>query len=91
MDTLLWIGTVMIAGTFFGMFVFNWRFFFKKLRQGDDRISPVPWVGGLAGALALFLCPLEGAFDFWWVPFCLDFGCIPNSLWLAYAAATSKI
>lgn len=91
MEILRWIGTVMVGASFFGMAVYNWRFFLHKIRKGDDRMSPVPWVGGFAGMLALWLCPLESAFNFWWVPFCLDFGCIPNSLWLAYAAATSKL
>jgi hypothetical protein len=86
-----WIGTVIVAGFFVGLTIYNWRFFFEKITKGDLIMSPTPWVGGLAGLLALWICPLPGAFEYWWVPFCIDFGSIPNSLWLAYCAATSKL
>lgn len=91
METLQWIGTVIVGGFFVGLSIFNWRVFFQKIGQGDTRMSPVPWVAGFIGLLALWLCPIPEAFSYWWLPFCIDFGCIPNSLWLAYSAATSKL
>jgi hypothetical protein len=91
MEIMRWIGTVIVAGFFVGLTIYNWRFFFEKITKGDLIMSPTPWVGGLAGLLALWICPLPGAFEYWWVPFCIDFGSIPNSLWLAYCAATSKL
>ena len=91
MEIMRWIGTVIVAGFFVGLTIYNWRFFFAKITKGDLIMSPTPWVGGLAGLLALWICPLPGAFEYWWVPFCIDFGSIPNSLWLAYCAATTKL
>ena len=91
MEIMRWIGTVIVAGFFVGLTIYNWRFFFEKITKGDLIMSPTPWVGGLAGLLALWICPLPGAFEYWWVPFCIDFGSIPNSLWLAYCAATTKL
>lgn len=90
MEALRWILTVVAAGFFLGLAVYNWRFFFDKIRQGDDRMSPAPWVAGVVGAGALWLAPVEGAFDYWWVPFCLDFGSVPNVLYLAWRAAVTR-
>ena len=91
METLQWIGTAIFGAFFIGLAIFNWRFFALKIRRGDTRMSPAPWLGGIVGAFALWLCPLDGAFTWWWLPFCIDFGSIPNSLWVAYSAATSKV
>ena len=91
METLRWIGTAIVAASFVGLSIYNWRFFLHKIRRGDTRMSPVPWVAGAAGMLALWLCPLDSAFTWWWVPFVIDFGSIPNSLWVGFSAASSKI
>jgi hypothetical protein len=91
METLQWIGTVIVGGFFVGLSIFNWRFFFQKIGRGDARMSPVPWVAGFTGVFALWLCPIPETFSYWWVPFFIDFGSIPNSLWLAYSTATSKL
>ncbi len=90
MEALRWILAVIAGGFFVGLAIFNWRFFFEKIRAGDHRMSPAPWVAGIAGMAALWVCPLEGAFSYWWVPLCLDFGSIPNSLYVAYQAAISR-
>jgi hypothetical protein len=91
METLRWIGTGVVGAFFLGLSVYNWRFFLQKIQRGDTRMSPAPWVAGAAGMLALWLCPLEGSFAWWWVPFFIDFGSLPNTLWVAYSAATSKL
>ena len=91
MEDLLWIGTAVAGAFFIGLSVFNWRVFVKNILRGDTRMSPAPWIGGAAGAFALWLCPEEAAFTWWWIPFCIDFGSIPNTLWVAYSAATSKV
>ena len=90
MEILLWFGTLILAGFFLGLTVFNWRHFLTKTTKGDDRLSPVPLAGGLLGIAAAYVCPVDAVWNYWWIPLIVDFGCLPYPIWMAYAAAVNK-
>lgn len=58
----------------------NWHSAWRALR-GRKAPSPVPLVGGLAGAVAMLTSPWEGTSSLWWLPFLLDWGSIPVAVY----------
>lgn len=46
------------------------------------------FVGGIAGALGLLLCPLPGTGRWVWLPPLLDIGCLPAAILMCHAAFT---
>ncbi len=52
--------------------------------------SSILVVGGVAGALALWLSPFEGLRRYWWIPLFVDLHCAPLLVCLAYGVCTGK-
>ena len=77
-EALAWSATGLLAGLFAAVNAWNLRLIFSA--QGDeDRSggSPVIFVGGIAGALALFVMPIDGVRDWWWLALVVDLGTAP--------------
>jgi hypothetical protein len=51
--------------------------YFLRGRQS----SPLPLVGGLAGAAGLRLIPVPGVQAWWWLPLIFDYGSVPLILY----------
>ena len=48
-----------------------------RARPGERASSMIPCVGGLAGAIGLYLAPADAVRAYAWVPLLADFGCAP--------------
>lgn len=51
-----------------------------RFRRSGRRMSSVPLVGGIAGALAAVIAPLPALRPWLWVPLVVDVGCVPMLL-----------
>jgi len=60
--------------------VINWVIFRHNLESRRTKASSfsswVPLLGGLLGALSLWLVPVPEIKQFWWVPLVTDYGCV---------------
>lgn len=76
-ETICWIlgsaGLLFSLGCLVGNHGLLIRYAVKK-----KTASMIPFIGGLVGAGALILLPVQGARQYWWVPLILD----PGSLLL---------
>lgn len=52
-------------------------FAFLRIVKKKDGFSYVPVINGLIGALGLFLYPEKDFSAYLWVPFAIDWGCLP--------------
>lgn len=73
---ILWIiAVVLLALSLWAVLGNLWiafaGFFLKK------RESLLPFVGGIAGTIGLWLLPMSQTRHFWWVPLVIDLGCGP--------------
>ncbi len=57
-------------------------------RKGSTSLTL--FVGGIAGALSLLICPLPGTARWAWAPAVLDMGCIPAAFAIGYALITQR-
>ena len=54
----------------------NWFYVIQACRRmGSTSLTLI--LGGIAGALALFVAPVDGLWQWFWVPMLLDPGCLP--------------
>ena len=49
----------------------------KFLLPKGRHISPVPFLGGVLGALGLFVIPVKGVWRWFWISLIADVACIP--------------
>jgi hypothetical protein len=68
-------GLFTVAFLFFA--AFHWVVLIKNLCKAKTS-SPVPFVGGVCGMLAVLVSGLPEARHLWWIPYLLD----PASVWL---------
>lgn len=62
-----------------------------QARRHRATTSLLLFLGGVAGGLAMLICPLPGTNWWIWVPAMLDVGSIPAGLAIVYAVATGKV
>jgi len=67
--------TLIILGAWIAMF--NARVFVALIKK-QPAPSWLPLIGGLAGAVGVYMLPLPWARTFWWIPLLLDWGSIPG-------------
>ena len=51
---------------------------------GGSRVSPIMFIGGIAGAVALVLWPEPDLKAYWWLPFLIDF---PGTVGIGHGGA----
>lgn len=69
--------------------VMNWIIAYQGIFR-QKHASSVPILGGLMLAVGLATLPTETPFRFWWLPFLIDWGCVPMFVYAAWAHATGK-
>jgi hypothetical protein len=69
--------------------VMNWAIFFRGLIK-KKQSSWIPIIGGLFVAIGLNASPVEGLSRFLWLPFFVDWGCIPGLTHTAWFYLTGK-
>lgn len=79
---LQWTITALLGAFACYVIIFNWTIIAMRLFRTKRAPSLGPIVGGIAGAVALLLCPFDPAGNYWWVPIVVDPGC---GLMLAFA------
>lgn len=52
-------------------------FAYLRLIRKKNGYSYVPLINGLIGSVALVLYPNNGFSEYWWLPFVVDWGCLP--------------
>ncbi len=76
-DGLRWALAAVLAGAGVWISIHNARVFWLLVRGGSTQ-SWIPLLGGGLCALACWVAPWPGAFRFWWLPLCLDWGSLPG-------------
>ncbi len=76
LPTFRWCLTIPCLLVFAAFALLNLQIFFSQLRNPQGR-SLGPVVGGLFGAIGIFLMPIEGAMKYCWLPLVVDIGCGP--------------
>src|SRR5438309_312457 len=79
MDILAWTGTSTLAIASAWIVVLNWSAVVAGWRGGKHR-SWIPILGGSLGCAALMSVPDPGPRALWWIPFLVDYGCVPGLL-----------
>jgi hypothetical protein len=69
-----WLPMVAVAIPATWLAIANWRVIVRRKRREGSSIVPV--LGGVLGAFALALAPIDLR-QFLWLPFILDYGSIP--------------
>lgn len=78
---LLWgISLVLLALSAWLMFL-NWGVFWTIYVRKKHAPSWIPLLGGVLGAAALAINPQSELRVWWWVPFLVDWGCLPGLLY----------
>ena len=73
---MIYVATAMLI--LFGILSINhFVFAFLRLVKKKDGFSYVPLVNGLIGMGGFLLYPSETLNSLWWIPFVVDWGCIP--------------
>ena len=65
---------LLVIGVFF--IVMNWIIFYHNTFKGGHW-SFVFFMGAVLTAIGLAGLPVKGTWRFWWLPFFLDFTCVP--------------
>ena len=87
MIILRWILCGALVSAFLIFSLFNaWVVCREVVLKREIGLTFAPLMGGLTGLVALFVCPLEGALTFFWVPLIVDLGTVP---YLLYCMLTS--
>ncbi|MDO8341869.1 MAG: hypothetical protein Q7T48_01595 [Cellvibrio sp.] len=91
MNYLMWLISVPALLFFTLMFVTNWRIFYHNYIKKDSFTSVIPLVGGIAGAIGLWLLPVVDI-DFRWliIPLLIEWGCIPLFLVTGFSLLNRK-
>lgn len=76
-DVIRWIVFAPLALFFGAMLLGNWAIAINNIR-GKKFVSWIPFLGGLSGAGALLVMPLEGAWRYCWVPPLVEWGTVPG-------------
>ena len=79
---LRWLLALPFAGLFLVATAFNYTVLFNGFAGREFSPSMGPLIGGLSGAVALIVCPIDGATDWWWVPLVVDPG---SALYFGFA------
>jgi len=92
-DIVKWI--ISLAAILFSLLIAlsNWRILFIQIkRKSPDESAPsfIPFIGGVTGAIGVFVCPLKVVSSFFWVPAVMDFGSIPYLLVMGYVTVIRK-
>ena len=78
MNMLHWILSVPALAVSISMIAANlWITFGGLFKKREKFQSLIPFVGGIVGAMGLFILPISHARSFWWVPLVIDLGCGP--------------
>ena len=78
MNMLHWILSVPALAVSISMIAANlWITFGGLFKKREKFQSLIPFVGGIVGAMGLFILPISHASSFWWVPLVIDLGCGP--------------
>ena len=73
---LIWILAIILIGFSLCTVLVNlWVAFGGLIKKRTSFVSYVPFVGGIVGAIGLFLLPVSQTKQFWWVPLVIDIGC----------------
>ncbi|WP_142930150.1 hypothetical protein [Exilibacterium tricleocarpae] len=83
MEIIRWGLSLLLLFIFLWIFIINWSTVFKRIVSRDVS-SWIPLAGGVVGALAFIVSPLEGFNDYWWVPFLIEWGCLPGFLYTGF-------
>lgn len=86
MDWILSLVLILIGGYVTAM---NWAIFFQGFVK-KKQSSWAPIIGGLFLAIGLASSPVRSLSKFWWVPFFVDWGCIPGLAHTAWFYLTKK-
>ena len=70
--------------------VSNWYGVFCGVVLRRTGYSWAPIVGGLLGAIAIAVLPIRGITKWCWLPFIVDFGCLPVLILTIIAYALTK-
>ena len=81
---LAWIGVVLFGGLFLVSATFNNALLVHGFLGRKEGPSGIPLIGGIAGAIALLIAPVDGVARFWWVPLFADYGCLPSLIALGF-------
>lgn len=84
-----WGSAVLILGLGVYVIVLNGCIVFNNI-SGKKFVSWVPLLGGLLAAIGLGALPVEGASRWAWVPFVIDYGCLPALIHHAAMAVWRK-
>jgi len=77
-DITHWILSVPAVVISAGMITANlWITFGGLFKKRDEFQSLIPLIGGILGAIGLFILPVSHAWQFSWLPLVLDIGCGP--------------
>jgi hypothetical protein len=78
-DVIRWIVFAPLAVFFAFLFLGNW-YIVLAYRKRKTHVSWIPLLGGLSGAAALLVMPIEGAWRYGWVPLVVEWGTLPGNL-----------
>jgi hypothetical protein len=70
-------GAVVLGLVFLYIFCGNWWPVYVGAVLKKHCPSIIPVIGGVSGAAALFIAPVQGLWRFWPIPLFIDYGCIP--------------
>lgn len=75
---MLWVISSILFALFLWISFGNlWISFRSMFFRGARRESLLPLVGGILGALAIFISPMAHARKYWWIALLTDIGCGP--------------
>jgi hypothetical protein len=75
-----WLVAAMFGGIAIWLSVMNWIVLVQRQRSSRAP-SWIPLLGGVCGALALFIQPDAKLREFWWLALVADGGSAPGLLW----------
>ena len=87
--TMHWVSAITLGSIGVYIIGLNYRGLYLGLFRGESH-SPVLLIGGVAGSIALAVCPTPSLRGWAWLPLVLDPGCAFALLALIYAVITKK-
>lgn len=64
---------VLFVNVWFVNWINGWRLHVRR-----ENCHWFPLIGGVLGALAVFVLPVPTLRGYWWLPFVIDWGCAPG-------------
>lgn len=83
MDLIRWIISVAFIFAFLWIAVANWSIVWIYCFTRKNVGSCIPMMGGLLGAIGMWILPIDGSHRIAWIPFLLDWGSIPHLVYTA--------